>query len=138
MAVGGVSMTIGEKITLLKESARFKNYQDFGKAVGLSGDWLLDLSKKQEVTTIDITRLIKIADYFNVTLDWLLKDNDNDYIIDVKKDLAEDDIGIMLDNVQNKINEGNAKFYGYSMGNEASKLANDAIDIIKKLIKQNL
>lgn len=86
-------MTIGEKITLLKESARFKNYQDFGKAVGLSGDWLLDLSKKQEVSTIDITRLIKIADYFNVTLDWLLKDNDNDYIIDVKKDLAEDDIG---------------------------------------------
>jgi len=138
VAVGGVSMTIGEKITLLKESARFKNYQDFGKAVGLSGDWLLDLSKKQEVSTIDITRLIKIADYFNVTLDWLLKDNDNDYIIDVKKDLAEDDIGIMLDNIQNKINEGNAKFYGYSMNNEVSKLANDAIDIVKKLIKQNL
>ena len=131
-------MTIGEKIALLKESAGFKNYQNFGNAVGLSGDWLLDLSKKQEVSTIDITRLIKIADYFNVTLDWLLKDNDNDYIIDVKKDLAEDDIGIMLDNIQNKINEGNAKFYGYSMGNEASKLANDAIDIVKKLIKQNL
>jgi len=105
---------------------------------GSTGDWLLDLSKKQGVSTIDITRLIKIADYFNVTLDWLLKDNDNDYIIDVKKDLAEDDIGIMLDNIQNKINEGNTKFYGYSMNNEVSKLANDAIDIIKKLIKQNL
>ena len=131
-------MTIGEKIALLKESAGFKNYQEFGKVVGLSGDWLLDLSKKQDVSTIDITRLIKIADYFNVTLDWLLKDNDNDYIIDVKKDLAEDDIGIMLDNIQNKINEGNAKFYGYSMNNEVSKLANDAIDIVKKLIKQNL
>ena len=131
-------MTIGEKITLLKESARFKNYQDFGKAVGLSGDWLLDLSKKQDVSTIDITRLIKIADYFNVTLDWLLKDNDNNYIIDVKKDLAEDDIGVMLDNIKNKISEGNTKFYGYSMNNEVSKLANDAIDIVKKLIKQNL
>jgi len=138
VAVGGVSMTIGEKITLLKESARFKNYQDFGKAVGLSGDWLLDLSKKQDVSTIDITRLIKIADYFNVTLDWLLKDNDNNYIIDVKKDLAEDDIGVMLDNIKNKISEGNTKFYGYSMNNEVSKLANDAIDIVKKLIKQNL
>ena len=99
---------------------------------------MLDLSKKQNVSTIDITRLIKIADYFNITLDWLLKDNDNNYIIDVKKDLAEDDIGIMLDNIQNKINEGNAKFYGYFMGNEASKLANDAIDVVKKLIKQNL
>ena len=44
----------------------------------------------------------------------------------------------MLDNIQNKINEGNAKFYGYSMNNEVSKLANDAIDIVKKLIKQNL
>ena len=131
-------MTIGEKIALLKESAGFKNYREFGKAVGLSGDWLNDLSKKQDISTIDITRLIKIADYFNVTLDWLLKDNDNDYIIDVKKDLAEDDIGIMFDNIQNKINEGNAKFYGYSMSNETSKLANDAIDIIKKLIKQNL
>ena len=131
-------MTIGEKIALLKESAGFKNYQEFGKAVGLSGDWLNDLSKKQDVSTIDITRLIKIADYFNVSLDWLLKDNDNNYVIDIKKDLAEDDIGIMLDNVQNKINEGNTKFYGYSMNNKVSKLANDAIDIIKKLIKQNL
>jgi transcriptional regulator with XRE-family HTH domain len=138
VAVGGVSMTIGEKITLLKESAGFKNYQDFGKAVGLSGDWLLDLSKKQGVSTIDMTRLIKIADYFNVTLDWLLKDNDNNYIIDVKKDLAEDDIGVMLDNIKNKISEGNTKFYGYSMNNEVSKLANDAIDVVKKLIKQNL
>jgi len=138
VAVGGVSMTIGEKITLLKESAGFKNYQEFGKAVGLSGDWLNDLSKKQDVSTIDITRLIKIADYFNVTLDWLLKDNDNNYIIDVKKDLAEDDIGVMLDNIKNKISEGNTKFYGYSMNNKVSKLANDAIDIIKKLIKQNL
>lgn len=138
MAIGGVKMTIGEKISLLKESAGFRNYQEFGKAVGLSGDWLLDLSKKQDVSTIDITRLIKIADYFNVTLDWLLKDNDNNYIIDVKKDLAEDDIGVMLDNVQNKINEGNTKFYGYFMSNEVSKLAYDSIDIIKKLIKQNL
>lgn len=135
-------MTIGEKITLLKESAGFKNYQEFGKVVGLSGDWLLDLSKKQDITTIDITRLIKIADYFNVTLDWLLKDSDDNYVIDVKKDLAEDDIGIMLnkiqDKIQDKISEGNAKFYGYSMNNEVSKLANDAIDIVKKLIKQNL
>lgn len=131
-------MTIGEKISLLKENAGFKNYQDFGKAVGLSGDWLNDLSKKQEVTTIDITRLIKIADYFNVNLDWLLKDNNDNYIIDVKKDLAEDDIGVMIDNIKNKISEGNTKFYGYSMGNEASKLANDAIDVVKKLIKQNL
>lgn len=131
-------MTIGEKIALLKESAGFKNYQEFGKAVGLSGDWLLDLSKKQDISTIDITRLIKIADYFNVNLDWLLKDNNDNYIIDVKKDLAEDDIGVMIDNIKNKISEGNAKFYGYSMSNEVSKLANDAIDIIKKLIKQNL
>jgi len=131
-------MAIGEKIALLKESAGFKNYQEFGKAVGLSGDWLLDLSKKQDVSTIDITRLIKIADYFNVSLDWLLKDNDNNYVIDVKKDLAEDDIGVMIDNIKDKISEGNAKFYGYFMNNEVSKLANDAIDIIKKLIKQNL
>jgi len=50
----------------------------------------------------------------------LLKDNDNDYIIDVKKDLAEDDIGIMLDNVQNKINEEFVKLankYGFAKEN---------------------
>ncbi|HHV98175.1 MAG TPA: hypothetical protein GXX36_01150 [Clostridiaceae bacterium] len=131
-------MTIGEKIALLKESAGFRNYQEFGKTVGLSGDWLLELSKKHEITTVDITRLIKIAEYFNVTLDWLLKDNNNDYVIDVKKDLAKDDIGVMLDNIQEKISEGNSKFYGYSMNNDVSKLANESIDIVKKLIKQNL
>ena len=68
----------------------------------------------------------------------MLKDNDNNYIIDIKKDLAEDDIALMFDDIQSKINEGNAKFHGYSMNDKVSKLANDAIDIVKKLIKQNL
>lgn len=130
-------MNIGQKIQLLKDSMGFRNYQEFGKAVGLSGDWLVDLSKKEAITMVDITRLIKIADYANITLDNLLKDN-KEWTIDIKEGLPEDDIGIMLDNINNRLNNKNNKFYGYSMNNEAVKLTQDTIDEVKKLIKENL
>lgn len=135
-------MNIGEKIQKLKESMNFKDYQEFGKAVGLPGDWIKDaLSKKESITTVDITRLIKIAEYFNVTLDWLLKDN-NEWVIKYKEGFKEgltsDDIGIMLDEIDNKLCETNNKFYGYNMNKDTIILCKDALDEVKKLIKDNL
>lgn len=130
-------MNIGKKISVLKDSIGFKNYQEFGKAVGLNGEWLLELSKKEVIQTVDITRLIKISEYFNVSIDWLLKD-ENDIDLSVKQDLQDNDIGVMLDYLQTKINESENKFYGYDMSIESKKLASDSIDVIKKLIKQNI
>lgn len=130
-------MNIGKKITFIKESRGYKNYQEFGKAVSLPGDWLVDLSKKETVQTVDITRLIVIVKFFDVTLDWLLEDEKED-IPTAKSNLPDDDIGILLDNIKIKIKEGkDNKFYGYNM-NKVSQLAYDSIETIIKLIKSNL
>ena len=130
-------MNIGKKISFIKENMGYKNYQEFGKAVGLPGDWLVDLSKKETVQTVDVTRLIVIVKFFDVTLDWLLEDEKEDTPI-AKSNLPDDDIGIMLDNIKIKIKEGkDNKFYGCSM-HKVSQLAYDSIETIIKLIKSNL
>lgn len=131
-------MNIGQKIQTLKESMNFKDYQEMGRAIGLSGDWIKDsLSKKESITNVDITRLIKIAEYFNTTLDWLLKDKD-EWIIETKAGLESDDIGIMLDKIKNRLCEANNKFYGCNMNKEAVELSKDTIEEVKKLIQDNL
>lgn len=135
---GGIAMTIGQKIGMLKNNSGYKNYQELGKVIGVSGDWLNDLSKKDNITTIDITRLIKIAEYFNISLDWLLKDENDNYVVDIQQGLSENDIGIMIDKVQEKIAEGNNQLYGIAMTKESEQIAVDALDIVKNLIKQNL
>ena len=130
-------MNIGKKISFIKENMGYKNYQEFGKAVGVNGDWLVDLSKKETVQMVDVTRLIVIVEHFGVTLDWLLEDEKEDTPT-AKSNLSEDDIGVMLDNIKTKIKEEkDNKFYGYSM-HKISKLAYDGIDTITKLLKSNL
>jgi hypothetical protein len=139
MAISEVKlMNIGEKINLLFERSGFKNYADWGKAMGISGDWLLELRKKDTIKTVDISRLIIIVDYNNITLDELLKDDDGNYIIDIKNDLPENDIGKMIDNIQEQLKSNEIKFYGYSMNKECIMLALDGLDILKGIIKANL
>lgn len=131
-------MNIGEKIILLKESMGFKNYKDFGNAVGVNGDWINELSKKETISTVDITRLIKIADYFNITIDSLLKDDKDNWIINVK-DLQEGDIGISIDKVSQQLDDPKTQyFYGYKINKNNKKLIKDSIDILKGLVKANL
>ena len=130
-------MNIGEKISLLKENMGFKNYQEFGKFVDLSGDWCLELSKKKEITTVDITRLIRISSKFNVSLDWLVLENGDNADLNILQNLSEDDIGLLLTNIQNSINN-NSIFNGTTMNELSVKLAVDSIKVIKKLIQQNL
>jgi transcriptional regulator with XRE-family HTH domain len=131
-------MNIGKKIASLKENLGFKNYAEFGKAIGLSGDWLLELSKKETVSTIDVSRLIVIADYAHISLDYLLRDSEDAGTICKQGELAEDDTGVMLDRVQDQLKEDDLMFYGFCIGKDVSKLAIDAIDVVKMLIKQNI
>ncbi len=129
-------MNIGQKITLLKDGAGFKNYKEFGDFVGLSNDWCLELSKKQEITSIDVTRLMLIATKFNVSIDWLLADIDGEDISS-NEQFPEDDIASMLNKIQSKIANGSS-FEGTPISKDISKLAYDGIDVVKKLIRQNL
>ena len=127
-------MNIGEKIVKLKESAGFKNYKEFGDFVGLPNDWCLELSKKTEVTNIDITRLQRIAYKFNVTIDWLLSDDEDEIGND---SFPEDDIATMLDKLKDQITEGK-NFEGTPITNDTAKMAHDSIDIVKMIIRHNL
>lgn len=132
-------MNIGEKINTLFERSGYKNYADWGKAMGLPGDWLNELKKKVTVKIIDIERIIKIANYNQVSIDWLLKDhNDDNYIIDNREDLEDNDIISMLNQIQNELKNNDVKFNGYVMNEESKQLTCDAIDILKGLVRNNL
>lgn len=131
-------MNIGQKINLLFERSGYKNYADWGKAMGLPGDWLLDMKKKETIKTVDITRLITIAEYNNITIDELLKDNDGNYIIDMNSELEDNDIYKMLIKIQEQFQENEVKFNGFIMTRESKDIVFDAIDVLKGLIQSNL
>lgn len=131
-------MNIGQKINLLFEHSGFKNYADWGKAMGLPSDWLLDLKRKEFVKTIDVTRLITIAKFNQITIDELLKDDEENYIIGVKSDLQDNDIYKVLNQIQIELQKEDIKFNGYAMSSECRRITYDAIDVLKGLVQSNL
>lgn len=131
-------MNIGQKIAKLYERSGYKNYADWGKAMNLPGDWLLDMKKKETIKTVDITRLITIAEYNQITIDELLKDNDGNYVIDMRSELADNDIYIMLNQIQTELQKDDIKFNGYTMNSNCKDITFDTIDVLKGLIKSNL
>ncbi len=131
-------MNIGQKINLLFERSGYKNFADWGKAMGIPGDWLLDMKKKETIKTVDITRLIIIAEYNQITIDELLKDNDGYYVIDMQSDLPDNDIYNMLNQIQTELQKDNVKFNGCPMNKDCKDITNDTIDVLRGLIKSNL
>jgi uncharacterized protein YpuA (DUF1002 family) len=131
-------MNIGQKINKLFERSGYKNYADWGKAMGLPGDWLLDLKKKETIKTIDITRLIIIAQYNQITLDELLKDNNDNYILDINSGMEDNDIYKLLGQIQTQLEENEVKFNGFIMNKESKEITYDVIDVLKGLIGNNL
>lgn len=130
-------MNIGQKINTLYERSGYKNYADWGKAMGIPGDWLNDLKKKTTIKTVDIERLITIAKYNQVTIDWLLAD-DNNYGIDINTNLADNDIIKMLSEIQKQLQETEVKFNGFAMRQGCKDITSDAIDVLKQIIQNNL
>lgn len=131
-------MNIGQKINTLFERSGYKNYVEWGKAMGLPGDWLLDMKKKDTIKTVDITRLITIAEYNHITLDELLKGNDGNYVIDIQENLEDNDICKLLNQIQEQLQKEEIKFNSYVMSKDCKDIAYDAIDILKSLIQSNL
>ncbi len=131
-------MNIGQKINTLFERSEYKNYADWGKAMGLPGDWLLDMKKRDTIKTIDITRLITITEYNQITIDELLKDNNGNYIIDMQSDLADNDVYMMLNQIEMQLQENDVKFNGFAINKDCKEITIDAIEVLKGLIKNNL
>lgn len=131
-------MTTGLKIALLKERLGFKNYREYGDFVGLSGDWLLDITKKAAITTVDVTRLVKIAVKCKVSLDWLLIDKSNDDIIIVDH-LDNNDLLVKLNDLQQFVNESDTVFFkGILLNENTTQLTSDGIKVLKQLINSRI
>lgn len=130
-------MNISKKMKILYESINCKNWQEFGKFVGINGDWCLELSKKKDVSTIDITRLLKICYKFNISIDWFLSDDNEDVLFGIQQGYPDEDIGVMLDKIIIQTNE-NSKYYDTPLKKEGAFLVKDCIYEVKKLIQNNL
>ena len=131
-------MTTGKKIALLKERLGYKDYQRFGEAIGVSGGWLLDQTKKTELTIVNIEMLKKVAVKCNVSLDWLLIDKPDDDIV-ILDELRENDLLIKLNELQQFVDESkNLYFNNVELSKDTSKLASDGIKVLKQLINSRI
>lgn len=134
-------MDIGEKVSLYKERLGFKNYQLFGNAAGVSGSWLLDLSKKESVTFVDMGNLIKLCDYLSISIDQLVKDDIQlpiSQITEIKHIVDCDDIGIALDELITLLDSDNIKMYGSELPKQSKEIGKASLDVVKTLMKQYL
>jgi|GEM_PF-3568598 len=131
-------MNFGEKVNMLFERSGCKNYKEWGEAIGLPGDWLLDMKKKDTLDIVNIARLQIIADYNQMTLDELLKDDDGNSVLDKKRKLPDNDIYKMLDQLQSELKKDDIKFNGYTMNQDCKDITIDTIDVLKGLIQSNL
>ena len=135
-------MNIGEKITSYKEKLGFKNYQDFSKAAGLSGEWLLEASKKQELKVVDVNNLIKICGYLGVTIEQLIVDDNSINISEgnATENITDpDDIGTLLNELVDSLsNKEGCKLDGVLMNNKSKEICKDSLEVVRILIKQHL
>ena len=69
-------MNVGEKICSFKEKLGHRNYQEFGRAADVSGDWINELSKKPEIKVTDMNNVIRLCGYLGITIDQLVKDDE--------------------------------------------------------------
>lgn len=98
-------MNYGEKLTKLKDSTGIKHWTKYGETIGVPGEWLAEQAKKDSVQTIDISRLVKIVEYHQISLDYLLKDDTEESSINKNDNLEDDDILVMIENIQNQLLE---------------------------------
>jgi len=128
-------MNIGQKINLLFEQSGYKTYADWGRAMNLPGDWLLDMKKKDSIEIGNIKRLIIFAEFNHITLEELLKNN---RVVDKNELLPDNDICRMLYQIQLQLQENENNFNGSIMTKDCKEIAFDAIEVLKGLIRSNL
>lgn len=129
-------MTIGEKVTLLKDRLGFKDFQAFGKWTGINGSWLLDQSKKTELITANIDLYKKLAIACNISLDWLLLDDISECVIPVTN-LDSNDLLYKLNEIQQGIST-ETTFNGIQLNDKQKELVVDGIDVLKQLINSGI
>ena len=122
-------MNYGEKLTKLKDSLGIKHWTKYGEIIGVPGAWLAEQSKKDSVQIIDMPRLIKIVEYHQISLDYLLRNNEQVSLIKRNDNLLENDIIVMIDNIQEQIKEKDICFNGYTMSKECKSITFDGLEV---------
>ena len=132
-------MNVGEKICLYKERLGHKNYQDFGRAADVSGDWINELSKKSEIKVTDMNNIIKICEYLGISIDQLVKDNESLKEESIKNiDINSEDIGVLLNNMILLLRKEGTKMDNVTMNEKSKEVCIDALNVVRTLVKQHL
>jgi len=135
-------MNVGEKICLYKERLNFRDYQEFGRAVGISGNWINETSKKSEIKQInDLGYLVKLCKFLGITIDEFLRDdkietgelNEIDII-----DINSEDIGILINNMIALLQKEGIKMNNVAMNEKSKEVCIDSLNVVKTLVKQHL
>lgn len=134
-------LNIGEKICLFKERLSFRNFQEFGRAADVSGDWINELSKKSEIKVTDMNNIIKLSEYLGITIDQLVKNDEfnvgkiEDLIVDIND---TEDIGVLINNMILLLKKDEVKMNNVLMNEKSRKVCEDSLNVVKVLVKQHL
>jgi len=135
-------MNVGEKICLYKERLNFRDYQEFGRAVGISGNWINETSKKSEIKQInDLGYLVKLCKFLGITIDEFLKDDkiETDESIESNIiDVNSEDIGVLINNMIVLLERDGIKIDGMLMSDKSKEICVDSLGVVKTLVKQHL
>jgi len=135
-------MNVGEKICLYKERLNFRDYQEFGRAVGISGNWINETSKKSEIKQInDLGYLVKLCGFLGITIDEFLKDDkiETDELNEIDiVDVNSEDIGVLINNMIVLLGRDGIKIDGMLMSDKSKEICVDSLAVVKTLVKQHL
>lgn len=137
-------MNINEKISLYKDILDLKSYQEFGEEAEVSGDWINELSKKDELKLVDIQKLIKLCNYLGITVEQFIEDdvtlNNNAKTNKEIKNIDDscNDIGTLINEMVTILDEDGITIDGKPLNHRAKKMCIDALEITKMLTKQYL
>lgn len=133
-------MNVGEKVSLYKEKLGFKNFQEYGKAIGVSGEWLLNLSKTKDAKTIDVNNFLKVSNYFGISINDLLTDDESsDSKIVESVNIDNNDIGVIIGELIAFLDKKESiRIDGILLNDKAKKTCIDSLEVTKMLVKQCL
>jgi len=133
-------MNVGEKIRLYKERLAFKDYQEFGRAVGISGNWINETSKKSEIKQVnDLGYLVKLCGFLGITIDEFLKDDKIETDESIESNIIDsEDIGVLINNMIILLGRDGIKIDGMLMNDKSKEICIDSLAVVKTLVKQHL
>lgn len=135
-------MNFGQKLEKLRNQLGY-NYVQLGREIGLSADTLSGYEKNSS-GNISIQNIKKIADYFNVSIDYLLLEENNvSTILDNYSNIVTVgdviDIKILLEEVIYKLSKtDNVKFGDKDTNEHIKQCAIDGLDVLLSILNANI